>query len=45
LFIAETTRSLKLGLSKLPELLKEQGFEVFSRDEMGQFTFIEARKL
>lgn len=45
LFIAETTKSLKLGLSKLPELLKEQGFEVYSSDEMYQFTFIEARKL
>ena len=45
LFIAETTKSLKMGLLKLPEILKGQGFETYSSDEIGQFTFIEARKL
>jgi Hypothetical methyltransferase len=45
LFIAETTKSIKLGLSKLPGLLKEHEFEIYSRDEIDQFTFIEARKL
>jgi SAM-dependent methyltransferase len=45
LIIAETTKSLKGRLSKLRDLIKEQGFEIYSDEERGDFTFIEARDL
>jgi Hypothetical methyltransferase len=45
LLIAETTKSLKPRLSKLRDVLKEQGFEIYSDEERSQFTFIEARKV
>jgi Hypothetical methyltransferase len=45
LMIAETTKSLKGRLSSLRERLKEQGFETYSDEERGDFTFIESRKL
>ena len=44
LLIAETTRSLKSRLSKLRNILEEQGFEIYSEEVRNQFTFIEARK-
>jgi hypothetical protein len=44
LFIAETTKSLSGRLHKLREILKEKGFEKYSDEEKGDFTFIEARK-
>jgi ribosomal RNA-processing protein 8 len=45
LLIAETTKSLKGRLSKLRDILREQGFEIYIDEERGDFTFIEARKL
>jgi hypothetical protein len=46
LVIAETTKSLIKGrLSNLRQTLKEQGFEIYSDEERGDFTFIEAREL
>jgi 16S rRNA G1207 methylase RsmC len=43
LMIAETTKSMKGRLSKLREVLTEQGFEIYSDEQRGDFTFIEAR--
>ena len=46
LIIAETTKSLMKGrLSNLRQIVKEQGFEIYSDEERGDFTFIEAREL
>jgi hypothetical protein len=45
LLIAETTKSMKGRLSKLHEVLTEQDFEIYSDEERGDFTFIEAREL
>ena len=45
LFIAETTNSLSARLSELRNVIKDQGFEIYSDEERGDFTFIEARKL
>ena len=45
LLIAETTKSLKGRLSKLRDILREQGFEIYTDEERRDFTFIEAREL
>ena len=45
LFIAETTNSLSKRLETLREEVKKLGFEIYKDDEMGLFTFIEARKI
>lgn len=46
LVIAETTKSLIKGrLSNLRDIIKEQGFEIYSDEERGDFAFIEAREL
>jgi superfamily II DNA or RNA helicase len=45
LLIAETTKSLKGRLSKLRDIIKQQGFEIYEDEERGDFTFIEAREL
>ena len=45
LLIAETTISLNGRLSKLRDVLREQGFEICTDEESGDFTFIEARAL
>ena len=45
LLIAETTKSLKGRLSKLRDLIREHGFDIYSDEEKGEFTFIEAREL
>jgi SAM-dependent methyltransferase len=46
LVIAETTKSLIKGrLSNLRDIIKEQGFEIYSDEDRGDFTFIEAREL
>jgi hypothetical protein len=45
LSIAETTKSMKGRLSTLSEILTQQGFEIYSDEERGDFTFIEAREL
>ena len=47
LLIAETTKSLnaKGRLSKLRDAIKEHGYEIYTDEEKGDFTFIEAREL
>jgi ribosomal RNA-processing protein 8 len=45
LFIAETRKSMSERLSRLRSVLKEKGFEIYSDEERGDFTFIEAREL
>jgi hypothetical protein len=46
LIIAETTKSLVKGrLSTLRQIVKEIDFEIYSDEERGDFTFIEAREL
>jgi hypothetical protein len=37
--------TLKGTLSKLRDVLREQGFEIYTDEERGDFTFIEARDL
>jgi len=44
LFISETTKSLDHRLSDLRNEIAKQGFEIYKDDEIGNFTFIEARK-
>ena len=43
LLIAETTKSLKGRLSKLRDVIKEKGFEIYTDEERGDFTFIKTR--
>jgi hypothetical protein len=45
LLIAETTKSIKRRLSKLRDVIKQQGFEIYEDEERGDFIFIEAREL
>ncbi|MGB8035353.1 MAG: hypothetical protein WCF03_16195 [Nitrososphaeraceae archaeon] len=45
LFIVETTNSLSKRLSELRNVIKDHGFEIYSDEERGDFTFIEARRL
>lgn len=45
LFISETTNSLSKRLEGLRETIKKLGFEIYKDEEIGLFTFIEARKL
>ena len=45
LFIAETTKSLSARLSNLRNIIKEYGFKIYEDEEIGDFTFIQARKL
>jgi hypothetical protein len=45
LIIAETTKSLKGRLSNLRDEIQKQGFDIYSDEERGDFTFIEAREL
>ncbi len=45
LLIAETTKSMKGRLSKLRDVITEQGFDIYTDEEKGNFTFIEARLL
>jgi hypothetical protein len=45
LIIAETTKSTKGRLSKLRDIIKVEGFEIYIDEERGDFTFIEAREL
>ncbi len=45
LLIADTTEAVKRRLSKIKEVIKKQGFEIYSEEEKGDFTFIEAREL
>ena len=39
LIIAETTKSLKGRLSKLRDVIKEEGFEIYTDEEKGDFTW------
>jgi hypothetical protein len=43
--IAETTKSLKGRLSNLRDEIQKQGFDKYSHEQRGDFTFIEAREL
>ncbi|MFL6361763.1 MAG: methyltransferase domain-containing protein [Nitrososphaeraceae archaeon] len=45
LIIAETTKSLKGRLSSLRDIINAEGFEIYTDEERGDFTFIEAREL
>lgn len=45
LFVAETSESMSGRLSELRDVIKEQGFDIYSDEVKGDFTFIEARKL
>ncbi len=45
LLIADTTKSIKGRLATLGDRIKKQGFEIYSDEEKGDFTFIEAREL
>ena len=45
LLIAETTKSMKRRMSNIKQVIKEQGFDIYSIEEKGDFTFIEAREL
>ena len=45
LIIAETTKSLKGRLSNLRDEIQKQGFDIYSDEERGEFTLIEAREL
>ena len=45
LLVADTTKSIDKRLSKIREVIKKQGFEIYSEEQKGDFTFIEAREL
>lgn len=45
LLIAETTQSLEGRLAELRKIIIANGFEIYSDEKRGNFTFIEARKL
>jgi hypothetical protein len=45
LLIAETTKSLKRRLSTIKEVIEQNGFDIYTQEEIGDFTFIEAREL
>jgi hypothetical protein len=45
LLIADTTKSFDKRLLKIKEVIKNQGFEIYSEEEKGDFTFVEAREL
>ncbi len=45
LFISETTKSLSSRLENIRNEIKKLDFEIYKDDEIGPFTFIEARKI
>ena len=45
LLIADTTKSIDKRLSKIKEVIKKHGFEIYSDEEKGDFTFIGAREI
>jgi hypothetical protein len=47
LLIAETTKALSASgrLSRLRNVIKENGFEIYNDEQTGDFTFIEGREL
>jgi superfamily II DNA or RNA helicase len=45
LLISETTKAVKGRLSKLKQVIEQQGFDIYNEEERGDFTFIEAREL
>lgn len=45
ILIAETTKSLKGRLSTLKQVIEQYGFNIYSQEQKGVFTFIEARQL
>ena len=45
LFVCETTAKMNSWLKGLDNTLKKEGFDVLKKEEIEQFTFIEARKI
>ena len=45
LLIAETTKSTKGRMFTIRDIIKKQGFDIYSDEERGDFAFIEAREL
>jgi superfamily II DNA or RNA helicase len=45
LLMAETTKSVKGRMSTIRDIIKKQGFDIYSDEQRGDFTFIEAREL
>ena len=45
ILIAETTKSMKGRLSKLKQVILQNGFEIYNEEEKGDFTFLERREL
>lgn len=45
--IAQTSRELNEGerLYSLRDIIRKEGFEIYSEEQRGDFTFIKARKL
>lgn len=41
----KTTNSLSVRLLNLRKVITDQGFEIYTDEERGDFTFIDARKL
>jgi hypothetical protein len=45
LLIAETTKSVKGRMSNIRDTIRKHGFDIYSDEQKGDFTFIEAREL
>ena len=45
LLISNTTKSLSKKLSKIKEVINTKGFEIYSHEKKGDFTFIEASEI
>ena len=45
LFISETTKSISARLENIRDEIKKLNFEIYKDEEIGAFTFIEARKI
>jgi len=45
LFVSETTNSLNERLKEFSDIIQLNGFEIYREEEIGLFTFIEARKI
>ena len=41
----DTTKSTKGRMSNIRDIIKKQGFDIYSDEQKGDFTFIEAREL
>jgi len=45
LLVADTTKSIDKRLRTLKDVISKYGFEIYSEEQKGDFTFIEAREL